>query len=68
MKEKIANEYLETTYSDGSILKTVGTKPHAHRIFNKEKGLFTYLGDKETPIGTTTFNAKGGEVKLVSQR
>ena len=59
----------ETTYqynllkfSDGSILKTI----NHHRIFNVEKGEFTYPMTKDTPIGTTTFNSKGEYVKLIS--
>ena len=49
-------------FSDGSTLKTVGH----HRIFNIEKGRFTYPLTNDTPIGTTTFNSKGEYVKLVS--
>ena len=59
----------ETTYqynllrfSDGSTLKTI----NHHRIFNVEKGRFTYPMTSDTPIGTTTFNSKGEYVKLIS--
>lgn len=50
-------------FNDGSVLKTI----NQHRIFNKELGKFTYPMSDETPIGTTTFNCLGKEVKLVSK-
>ena len=50
-------------FSDGSELKTI----EQHRIFNKELGKFTYPMTDETPIGTTTFNVNGEEVKLISK-
>ena len=50
------------TITANSTLKTI----NHHRIFNKEKGRFTYPMTSDTPIGTTTFNSKGEYVKLVS--
>lgn len=58
------NEYNLIEFSDGSFIKTV----HDHRIFNKEKGMFTYpMISEDAPIGTTTFNVKGEEVILVNK-
>ncbi len=59
---EVADEYHLLKFSDGSTLKTI----NHHRIFNKEKGAFTYPMTADTPIGTTSFNSKGEEVKLVS--
>ena len=50
-------------FSDGSELKTIDQ----HRIFNKQKGMFTYPMTDDTPIGTITFNEKGEEVTLISK-
>lgn len=61
-KPQITNKYNLLTFSDGTELKTISD----HRIFNKEKGMFTYPM-LETKIGTTTFNAFGEEVRLVSK-
>ena len=58
------NKYNYLKFSDGSILKTVGQ----HRIFNREAGRFTYPMTDDTPIGTTTLNAKGEWVTLVEKR
>ena len=62
-RKQLAGSYNLIKFSDGSILKTISN----HRIFNKEKGKFTYPMSDETPIGTTTFNAKGEYVKVVSK-
>lgn len=62
-KKETINQYNLLKFEDGSELKTI----EQHRIFNKEAGKFTYPMTDETPIGTTTFNAKGKEVKLVSK-
>ena len=62
-RKQLAGSYNLIKFSDGSILKTISD----HRIFNKEKGKFTYTMSDETPIGTTTFNAKGEYVKVVSK-
>lgn len=50
-------------FSDGSELKTIDQ----HRIFNKQKGMFTYPMTDDTPIGTITFNEKCEEVTLISK-
>lgn len=57
------NKYNLLKFSDGSTLETI----NQHRIFNVEKGMFTYPMSDDTPIGTTTFNSKGEYVKLVSK-
>lgn len=62
-KQKEAHEYNHLVFSDGSELDTV----NQHRIFNVEKGKFTYPMTDDTPIGTTTFNSKGEFVTLVSK-
>ena len=63
MKEKQTFKYNKLTFSDGNILETI----NQHRIFNVEKGMFTYPMTNDTPIGTTTLNANGEYVKLVSK-
>jgi hypothetical protein len=50
-------------FSDGSFLKTI----NQHRIFNKEKGMFTYPMTDDTPIGTTTFNVSGEYITLIKK-
>ncbi len=56
--------YNKLTFSDGTVLKTV----YKHRIFNKERGMFTYpMDDEMTPLGTTTVNVRGEEVTLVAK-
>lgn len=56
--------YNKLTFSDGTVLKTV----YKHRIFNKERGMFTYpMDDEMTPLGTTTVNVDGEEVTLVAK-
>jgi len=62
-KIETTTQYNLLKFSDGSILKTI----NQHRIFNKEKGMFTYPMTEDTPIGTTTFNADGNEVTLASK-
>jgi hypothetical protein len=49
-------------FDDGSTLKTI----LKHRIFNKQKGEFTYT-NIDTPIGTETFTSNGKYVKLISK-
>ena len=63
MKPQVTTKYNILTFSDGSELRTV----KRHRIFNKEEGRFTYTMEDETPLGTTTLNAKGEEVTLISK-
>ena len=58
-----AKHYNLLKFSDGSELKTI----NQHRIFNNEKGMFTYPMSTDTPIGTTTFNNKGEKITLVSK-
>lgn len=60
---EIAKQYNFLKFSDGSELKTISQ----HRIFNKEKGQFTYPMTDETPLNTTTFNANGKYVQLVDK-
>mgnify|MGYP006069958417 CR=1 FL=1 len=64
MKQKTIDNYNLLKFSDGSILKTI----NQHRIFNKEKGKFTYPMTDDTPLGTTTFNSKGEEVTLIEKK
>lgn len=63
MKAGKTQSYNLLTFSDGSTLKTIVQ----HRIFNQEKGAFTYPMSEDTPIGTTTFNDKGDCIQLVSK-
>lgn len=63
MKERKATKYNHLVFSDGGTLDTV----NQHRIFNVEKGMFTYPMTDDTPIGTTTFNDKGEYITLVSK-
>ena len=62
-KTESTESYNLLKFSDGSILETI----NQHRIFNVEKGMFTYPMTDDTPIGTTTFNANGDYVTLVSK-
>ena len=64
MQPQVTNQYNLLTFSDGTLLKTI----NQHRIFNKEKGKFTYPMTEETPIGTTTLLADGREVQLVDKK
>lgn len=61
--EQTTTQYNLLRFDDGSELKTISQ----HRIFNKEAGKFTYPMTEETPVGTTTFNAAGQEIKLLSK-
>lgn len=63
MKKMKTTKYNLLKFSDGSALETIDQ----HRIFNVEKGMFTYPMTDDTPIGTTTFNSKGEYVKLISK-
>lgn len=62
-KAERTDQYNRLEFSDGSCLETI----NQHRIFNKELGAFTYPMTEDTPIGTTTFNVKGEEVRLVNK-
>ena len=57
-----ATEYNVLTFSDGSVLKTVG---HLH-LFNKQAERFTHTMTADTPIGTVSINEQGEEITLVS--
>lgn len=61
--KEIARQYNLLEFSDGTTLKTI----NQHRIFNRERGQFTYPMTDDTPIGTHTFNAHGEEVTLISK-
>ena len=62
-KAETANQYNLLKFNNGTSLKTI----NQHRIFNKEKGMFTYPMTDTTPVGTTTFNDSGIEVALISK-
>ena len=53
--------YNVLTFSDGSVLKTVGH----HHIFNKQAERFTHTMTPDTPIGTISINEQGEEIILV---
>ena len=61
--EELTEKYNVLTFSDGTVLKTVGN----HHIFNKASRRFTHTMRDDTPLGTTTMNVKDEEVVLVSQ-
>ena len=63
MKKRKTLKYNLLTFSNGAVLKTVGQ----HRIFNREKGAFTYPMSEETPLGTTTLHELDGPVVLMSK-
>ncbi len=62
-KPQKTHSYNRLEFSDGTILKTIGQ----HRIFNVERGEFTYPMTNNTPVGTTTFNSNGNIVTLISK-
>ena len=57
-------QYNLIRFSDGSELKTIGQ----HRIFNKQKGMFTYPMTDDTPIGTITVKSDGTEITVTSKQ
>jgi len=71
MKPVTTTDTFISKFSDGSELITagkLGVRKTSHRIFNIEKGEFTYLiSDEDTPIGTHTFNNRGEIVTLISR-
>jgi len=71
MKPVTISDTFISKFSDGSELITagkLGIRKTSHRIFNIEKGEFTYLiSEQDTPIGTHTFNDKGEIVTLISR-
>ena len=62
-RKQTADKYNLIKFSDGSELKTIVQ----HRIFNKQKGMFTYPMTDDMPIGTISFNSYGEEVTLISK-
>ena len=71
MKPVTTTDTFISKFSDGTELITagkLGIRKTSHRIFNIEKGEFTYLiSEQDTPIGTHTFNDKGEIVTLISR-
>ena len=68
--EQIAPRYNLVKFSNGAEVGFVGAGDEKgyHRIFNKEKGAFTYTGNlKETPNGTTTFAEDSTFPTVISQ-
>lgn len=68
--EQVASRYNLVKFSNGAEVGFVGMGGDKgyHRIFNKEKGAFTYTGNlKETPNGTTTFAEDNTFPTVVSQ-
>lgn len=63
-KSETTDSYNLLTFSDGHVLRTI----NQHRIFNKQRGGFTYPMSDDTPIGTITFNQHGKEVTLVEKQ
>lgn len=62
-----AGKYGLVKLSDGTELGTV-TDGRGHRLFNVDKGKFTYMMNQEdTPIGTKTVNQKGEFVTVVDR-
>ena len=57
-------QYNLIRFSDGSELKTIGQ----HRIFNKQKGMFTYPMTDDTPVGTITVKSDGTEITVTSKQ
>lgn len=68
--EEVASRYNLVKFSNGAEVGFVGMggEKGYHRIFNKEKGKFTYTGNlDETPNGTTTFAEDNSFPTVVSQ-
>ena len=64
-KVETTSKYNLLEFSDGSFLETI----NQHRIFNVEKGTFTYPMTDDTPINTTTFSLDELKyVKLISKK
>lgn len=57
------NTYNKLKFNDGTELCTVVQ----HRIFNKQRGQFTYPMTNDTPIGTITFKADGTDIVLTGK-
>jgi hypothetical protein len=68
--EMVKTPSVNILFSDGSKLGISGYLQHdgGHRIFNLDKGEFTYaIPNEHTPIGTRTFNDKGEIVTIVGK-
>ena len=68
--EMVKTPSVNILFSDGSKLGISGHLQHdgGHRIFNLDKGEFTYaIPNEHTPIGTKTFNDKGEVVTIVGK-
>jgi hypothetical protein len=68
--EMVKTPSVNILFSDGSKLGISGYLHHdgGHRIFNLDKGEFTYaIPNEHTPIGTRTFNDKGDLVTIVGK-
>jgi hypothetical protein len=68
--EMVKTPSVNILFSDGSKLGISGYLDHdgGHRIFNLDKGEFTYaIPNEHTPIGTRTFNDKGEQVTIVGK-
>jgi len=68
--EMVKTPSVNILFSDGSKLGISGYLQHdgGHRIFNLDKGEFTYaIPNEHTPIGTRTFNDKGEQVTIVGK-
>jgi hypothetical protein len=61
-KVESTNMYHELSFSDKTVLKTIGD----HRVFNKENGKFTETS--EFVIGKSAFNSNGENIRLVSKK
>ena len=62
--------YVNIIFSDGSKLGISGHLNHdgGHRIFNLDRGEFTYaIPNEHSPIGTRTFNDEGDIVTIVGK-
>lgn len=44
-KKGVINYWHNNKFADGTVLKTVGTRTKAHRMFNLDKGSFDYLSE-----------------------
>ncbi len=61
-EERVSNEYLKISFSDGTSLKTYGE----HGIYNYDLGMFVITEDREHfNVGTTVAKVKDGKLKTV---
>lgn len=67
-RPQMAKAYTITTFSDGTVLKTIGAdRSKRHRLFNVDTGRFEYIGTN-MKIGTRTFNSKGEIVTITDMQ